>query len=203
MQFSSAQGISPMKKHVWFSLAGTALLLLGTVKSVRAATFSDIDPNDTFETAQFLDTPDQTITVEGSVAKEADLGPDFFKFSAIEGEFLNLMAQVTEGSEPGWDTLYLELYESSGNLLAEAKGEPDWSQGFVDKYPITSISNYPIQTSGLYAASVSCVVCGYRLQVDRTAQPVPEPSSVLGTLALGLLGGGSILRHKQKHSKIS
>lgn len=192
-----------MKKHVWFSLAGAALLLLGMVKSIKAATFGDIDPNDTFENAQLLDTLDRAIMIEGSVVKEADLGPDFFKFSAVEGEFLNLMAQVTGGSEPGWDTLYLELYEPSGGLLAAIKGEPDWSQGFVDEYPITSISNYPIQTSGLYAASVSCVVCSYRLRTDRTAQPVPEPSSVLGTLVLGLLGGGSILRHKQKHSRVS
>jgi len=192
-----------MKKHVWFSLAGAALLLLGMAKSARAATFSDIDPNDTFETAQLLDTRDRAITIEGSVIKEADLGPDFFKFSALEGEFLNLIAQVNEGSEPGWDTLYLKLYEPSGGLLAEAEGEPDWSQGFVNEYPITSMPNYQVQNSGLYAASVSCVVCSYRLQIDRTAQPVREPSSVLGTLVLGLLGSGSILRHKQKHSRIS
>lgn len=191
-----------MKKYRWFSLAA-ATLLLGISNSGRAATFGDIDPNDTFETAQLLDTRDRTITVEGSVVKEADLGPVFFKFSALEGEFLNLMAQVTGGSEPDWDTLYLELYDPSGGLLAKAEGEPDWSQGFVAEYPIPSIPNYPIQTSGLYAASVSCVVCSYRLQIDRAAQPVPEPSSVLGTLVLGLLGGSSILKHKQKHSRAS
>lgn len=43
------------------------------------------------------------------------------------------------------------------------------------------------------------VVSGFRTEITQsTAEPVPEPTSILGILALGAVGGGSLLKRKQQ-----
>lgn len=95
----------------------------------------------------------------------------------------------------------LELADASSASATSLTSFPD-ETGFQTFS--TVISTPGTYTLGVGVANVGDTLFDSGLVVDNAKlTPVPEPSSVLGTLALGVLVTGSVLRRKQKQKASS
>lgn len=112
------------------------------------------------------------------------------------------MAVNTPGGASFSNDPILGLFNTTGTRIAlDDDGGPGWD---------SLISNFTIGSSGFYTAAVSGYSdfefdgggssdWTYQLEVTGlTPESVPEPASILGLLAFGALGAGSVLKGKQQ-----
>lgn len=200
-------------KKLSLAMVGAVFFTLGAGGAAQAISFTEVEPNDTFDTAQELDTQDKIITVAGS--RLGDNSADFFRFSVTAGVPINLNVLAPDGPEFDDDPV-LGLFDSSGDVIDV---DDDSGVGFNSR-----ISNVSVNSSGFYTAAVSGypdldfdgkdddgfyfegewswsegIDFTYELQVE----PVPEPLTIFGSgIALGF--GALMKRHySRKHKKIS
>lgn len=172
-----------------------AAALLATAGAASAATFTDIEPNDSVATAQLL-VHDGSISLTGHREAIAEnTYTDFFRFYAASGDALQLRLNVTSA---GGDA-YLRLLDGAGNFIAE----DDDSGGYPN-----SLLNYNVGSTGYYIAAARGFgnsVYDYQLTVTGlTADPtfgsagVPEPAA--WAMMLGGFGlAGSAMRRRRRN----
>jgi Bacterial pre-peptidase C-terminal domain/PEP-CTERM motif len=188
-----------------------ALMFLGLAvmsNPAQAATFNEVESNDTLSTAQVLSGLGTANTVNAS--RIDDSSADYFSFSLNAGDSVTF-----ETATPGnlSDTV-IALYGSGQNLLALNDDGP--------AFPASALT-FTATSAGIYylgvgdfgdtnydgqgtLTSLSGNVFGgggasnysYTLSVGIVPQVVPEPSSMAGLLLLGL-GGATALAKKRRN----
>lgn len=115
------------------------------------------------------------------------------------------------GIDFGLDTLVLQNPPNAGtlNTIGSLGIDFDPTGGFDISSPASGVNTafaatdstlYTINLSTGAATSVGTIGSGDSSFVGLATEPVPEPSSVLGILALGAVGAGSLLKRKQKQN---
>ncbi|WP_218082103.1 PEP-CTERM sorting domain-containing protein [Anthocerotibacter panamensis] len=193
-----------------------ALLILGQPTS--AATFTELEPNDNFAQAQFVepaDPFDNLITVSGTRAgggATSASSADYYSFVASAGDVVDLFVSGTFNQQgPLSEDVILALYDASFNLIGF---DDDTNGNFL---PL--IANFEFLAGGTYFVAVGdfgdvgnplnggngilagggATRYGYTLNINTTTA-VPEPVSTAGFLALGAMGLASRLKgrhHRQ------
>jgi hypothetical protein len=186
---------STLLKKLSVATAGAALIALGIGGTAQAATFTESgDAGQTLNTAQNVGGGINVIQGNIFFPNDADL----FSFSWGGGLF-----NATTVGGANFDTI-LQLFDFSGTLLTQN----DDSQGtlgstlnqFLDAgnyfLGISSFANFA--SSGPTYSNNGFSSGSYSISLSQPTSSVPEPGSVLGLLALGGLGAGSVLKRKQQ-----
>lgn len=160
-------------------------LLWGTLSA--ATIYNEIEPNNSWATANLIPTHDGSITINGS--RIGDNSADYFRFPALAGD--TLQATVCCSGDP-----MLRLFDPSGTVVAtDDDNGPGWMPYL--SYPISSTGLWTIAVTGWddwgfdgggsngwnYTATIT-------LQ-QAAGSEIPEPAT-WGLLAAGLavvLGG--------------
>ena len=174
--------------------AGLAALAIGMAGSAQATNFTDLEPNDTFATAQHL-VHDGTINLTGFAAlggtgfgSDVSVVHDWFRFDAIAGNILTLSANAINLTSTTSNDPVLHLRTGAGAFLAS---DDDSGPG------VDSLIVFNILTSGSYLVGVGDFGdngdLNYQLSVTgltpSLAPAVPEPASwALMIAGLGLVG---------------
>jgi hypothetical protein len=178
------QNISPKK---WIS--GLFVSALFVSFSAQAATFLEVESNDTLATAQVL-VHDSSITLTGyREFNPGNLWADYFRFSAMEGS--DIVFKVSgdrdqpDPGEPEYGSMTIGLLSNTG--LALRLGFPAVST------PYDSLISYKIDRTGDYFAAVGAygsVERKYVMSITglTPVSPVPEP----GEWAMMLCGLGVV-----------
>ncbi|WP_218082918.1 pre-peptidase C-terminal domain-containing protein [Anthocerotibacter panamensis] len=179
-----------------------------------AATFTELEPNDSIATAQFLNSSDSTINVIGTKNNTTFQGTppndtaDYYSFFAAAGDLFDVETSVLQALGSSNRDTILALYDPQGGLV-----QFDDDSG-VDASSL--ISAFLIQNSGTYFVAVSGfgdpgdplnggngIFTGggdsnfrYQLQIRR----VPEPATLLGLCVLGGWGTASRFKNKQRRN---
>lgn len=193
------------------AMVGAVFFTLGVGGIAQAFSFSEVEPNDTFDTAQLLDTQDKTITVTGS--RLGDNSADFFRFSVTAGDSINLDVKAPDGPEYEDDPV-LGLYDSTGDMI---NVDDDGGDGYNSR-----IRNVSINSSGFYTAAVSGYpdfdfdgkgdyeqlfndgfsLPGTDFTYELQVESVPEPLTIVGSAIA--LGFGVLMKrqYSRKYKKI-
>lgn len=178
-----------MKKLLFTACAAMFIAMIITTIA-HATLFTEVEPNNTFATAQLLGSHDGIIDLSGS--RVGNSSADYYSFFTTSGDTINMYVNTPGGPSYTNDPV-LGLYSPSGVQLVV---DDDSGLGY-DSYLA-----YSIPTSGFYAAAVSgysdfSFVGGgssgwtYQLLINNltpyNANIIPEPTS-LSLLGLGLLG---------------
>ena len=162
-----------------YLLAGAATLLAST--AAQATSFVEIEPNDTFATAQTL-RHNGTIFVTGfRESSPTNAFNDFFSFYAAAGNAIRFTVNTVGGGDP-----LIQLRNGLNNVLAQN----DDSGGGLN-----SLISFTIGQTGTYYGAVRGFgnsVYSYNLAITGlTASPgVPEPAAWAMMIAgFGLVGG--------------
>jgi hypothetical protein len=181
-----------------------ALVFLGlavTSNPAQAATFNEIESNNTLATAQGLSGLDAANTVNAS--RIGDSSADYFSLSLNAGDTVTF-----ETATPGnlGDTV-IAFYGSGQNLISLNDDGPVFpASGLV--FTATSTGIYYIGVGDVGDINFTGTLAGdvfggggasdysYTLNIGIVPQVVPEPSSMTGLLLLGL--GGIATRFKKR-----
>lgn len=192
---------STLMQKLSLATASAAFVALGAVGSAQAATFTEFgDAGQTLGTAQTVGGGIDVI--QGNISSGTDA--DLFSFYWGGG----LFSATTVGGA-SFDTM-LQLFNSSGTLLAQN----DDSQGTLQSTlsQILNSGNYLLGVSSfpnfagdgptydIYGYGGGYSSGDYSVKLDTETASVPEPASVLGLLALGAMGAGSLKRKQQKNA---
>ena len=165
-----------ISNKILFALVVTAVV---SANQAQATLFTEVEPNDTFATAQVLSPHNGTIDLSGS--RVGDPSADFFKFFATSGDVVTLAVNTAGGTN---DPI-LFLLNPTGVLQTsnDDKGTP--------LNPLDSlISNFPITSTGFWAADVNGNNSGWTYHLIITGLTpqvtIPEPNAFL-LIGLGLL----------------
>ena len=194
-----------------FILTATLALVAGARPAAALTTFTEIEPNNSLAGAQFLNTTDNQIVVNGD--RISSTTADWYKIWFDAGsKILNMTVTAPGGNvltAAGTEYLndpMLGFFNSAGTELAfndDLGGAAGWNSG---------LSNINIATSGYYYVAVtgyfdrsfngsgpfSSRANGwtYQLALSRTSVPEPSEWATLGLVALGL--GGLIVRARAR-----
>jgi Bacterial pre-peptidase C-terminal domain len=183
-----------------------ALMFLGlTVMSnpAQAATFNEIESNNTLSTAQALSGLGTANTVNAS--RIGDSSADYFSLGLNAGDTVTFETATPGNSS---DTV-IALYGSGQNLLALNDDGPTFPASALT-FTATSAGTYFIGVgdvgdlnydgNGTLTGNVfgggGASDYSYTLNIGIVPQVVPEPSSMAGLLLLGL--GGAVSRTKKR-----
>ncbi len=191
-------------KKVLVALMSLALAVVST--PAQAATFNEIESNNTLATAQGLGSLGTSNQVNAS--RIGDSSADYFSFSLNAGDTVTF-----ETTSPGnlGDTV-IAFYGSGQNLLALNDDGPAFPASALS-FTVTSAGTYylgvgdfgDVNYDGLGTlTSLAGNVFGgggdstysYTLNIGIVPQVVPEPTSMAGLLLLGL--GGAAVRFKKR-----
>ncbi|MFE1745160.1 DVUA0089 family protein [Coleofasciculus sp. H7-2] len=183
---------STLLKKLSIATAGAALLL-GIGGTAQAATFTESgDAGQTLNTAQNVGGGIDVI--QGTISPRNDA--DLFSFSWGGGLF-----NATTVGGANFDTI-LQLFDFSGTLLAQ-NDDSQLTLGstlneFLDAgnyfLGISSFANFATSGPIYGSVGVGSSSGSYSISLNQPTSSVPEPGSVLGLLALGGLGAGSVLK---------
>jgi hypothetical protein len=186
-----------------------ALMFLGLAvmsNPAQAATFNEIESNNTLSTAQELSGLGAANTVNAS--RIGDASADYFSLGLNAGDTVTFETATPGNSS---DTV-IALYGSGQNLLALNDDGPTFPASALT-FTATSAGTYYIGVGdfgdtnydgqGTLTSLTGNVFGGggasdysYTLNVGIVPQVVPEPSSMAGLLLLGL--GGAVSRTKKR-----
>jgi hypothetical protein len=176
--------MKPSKKIL---LAIGALLGALSTNAHALLLVSEVEPNNSFATAQDVGPHDGSIDISGSVLPSGD--EDVFRFYGTAGDEVTL--QTIDPNNLGYDfDTDLILWAPDQSFLAF---DDDSGPYFA------SLINYTLPVSGYYFAEVGgffdiITVEEYVLEI-RGLTPVPEPAT-LSLMAIGLAGIGFARRKK-------
>jgi len=176
------------KTKMFFSLA---LLLSAVSGSAYSSTFYELEPNDTFNTAQLLQATDGILDVFGS--RVGNDSADYYSFFAGAGSQISLRVYTADENDPALDPV-LALFSPTGALLLS----DDDTFGYTP-----AILRYAVTTSGLYSVAVSgsgdfTFTGGGSSGWDyKLTAVVPLPAAVWLMLG-GILTMGSFMRRNSK-----
>ena len=164
-----------------------------------ATNFTEVEPNDTFITAQSLDPQDGTVGLAGS--RIGNSSADFYLFYATAGDSI-IMAVNSPGGPTYTNDPILGLFNPSGTELTY---DDDYN-GYDPRIA------YSISSSGFYGAAVSGYAdfgwtgggsSGWTYQLlitgltPHNGVAVPEPATMF-LLGLGLVGVAGVRRKVKK-----
>jgi hypothetical protein len=194
---------STLLKKLSIATAGAALIALGIGGTAQAATFTESgDAGQTLNTAQNVGGGINVI--QGNIFPFNDA--DLFSFSWGGGLF-----NATTVGGANFDTI-LQLFDFSGTILAQNDDTfiPPFTFSLgstlnqvldagnyflgISSYPNFASSGPTYSNNGWGGGSTG----SYSISLNQPTSSVPEPGSVLGLLALGGLGAGSVLKRKQQ-----
>ncbi len=189
--------------------------LISTALPAQALTvFTEIEPNNTRLTAQYLNTLDNDIRVNGSrrnsnatVARSAD----WYRFNVGGPSYLSLnIASI--GPEASSARLIYGLYDSSGTLLSFGGGPTSTSAsgaltvGGAGSYYLAIMGydsaagfggNFAQALAGTFVpTATSSSNWDYRANINYTTVPEPSEWAVIGLSVMGV--GGLMVRARRK-----
>jgi hypothetical protein len=165
---------SQMRLHLSIpvTVMGLSLSLLVSGKATAATfSFTEIADTSAFSLISSPSLNDEGTNEQGTVAFEAGLD------AGSQGIFI--------GSDPVTDKVIATGDSLFGSTVTSLKFV---SAGLNNRQQIAFFATLDDGTSGIFRADPQ----------PTEPQPVPEPTSVLGLLAFGALGTGSMLKRKQK-----
>lgn len=182
-----------MKSKALIAICTTALMVC---KAAAATTvITELEPNDTFATAQAVGPHDGLIDIIGfrefGGAGNFGLGAanDFYRFTGTAGDMITI-----EVIDTGGGTLFdstLALFDSGGTELAFNDDSP------LANSPAGSFLSYTFGTTGTFAIGIGGFLeddtFGYRAEI-RGLSPVPLPASA--ALLLAGLGAFALARRR-------
>jgi Bacterial pre-peptidase C-terminal domain len=199
----SSDSKGELVKKVLVALMSLGLAVMSN--PAQAATFNEIESNDTLATAQGLGSLDTANTV--SASRIGDSSADYFSVSLNAGDTVTF-----ETATPGnlGDTV-IAFYGLGQNLLALNDDGPVFPASALS-FTVASAGTYYLGVgdlgdinydgSGTLTSLTGNVFGGggasysYTLNIGIVPQVVPEPSSMAGLLLLGL--GGAVSRTKKR-----
>ena len=175
------------KAGIFFSLALLLNLLSGPAYS---SIFYEVEPNNSWGTAQLLQPTDGILDVYGS--RVGNDSADYYSFFATAESLLSLRVYTANQNDPAIDPV-LALFSSTGTLLFSDDDTFGYSPAFL---------NYKIPSSGLYILAVSGSgdfdftgggSAGWDYRLTTVPLPVPLPAAAWLMMG-GMLMMGSFMR---------
>ncbi|MGC4042939.1 MAG: hypothetical protein QM758_03975 [Armatimonas sp.] len=186
--------------------------LISTALPAQALTiFNEVEPNNTRTTAQFLNTLDTSIQVNGSrrntnvaVARSAD----WYRFDVGGPSYLSLSI-ASVGQNASSAQIIYGLYDSSGTLLSFGGGPSTTSVS--NSLSVTGAGSYYLAIVGYSGGNLSNLFTGnftaaginsssynwdYKANINYTTVPEPSEWAVIGLSVMGV--GGLMFRARRK-----
>ena len=187
--------------------AGAAFMMLGTIGSAEAASFTGVyDPSNWTLTNNnadgFVDTTNApfSVSITGGDNESGWFGETLYTTTAVSsGLFSFDWSYITQDTfkDSFWDPFGFILNETFTQLTIDGVGDISQFGTFSTMLTAGDIFGFVVQTrdNNYFPATVTIS--------NLSPQSVPEPTATLGFLMLGGMGAGSILKRKKNQEKVT
>lgn len=129
--------------------------LIGVAGPVKAQTITEIEPNETCQTAQDVSSAGLPFTLTGNMAKKAEVDTDYFKVTGIPGSLISINVKPVD---PKMLATSVAVYESG--CIGVPLKFASYPSAMVAKFPkngvfIVNISKYSVEEIGAYSLSIT------------------------------------------------
>lgn len=196
-----------MLKTLSMSTAGVAFLMLGTMDSAGAASFTgDYDPSTWTLTNNnadgYVDTTDApfSVSITGGDNSSGQFGETLYTNTAVSSGLFSFDWSYTtqDLDSPFWDPFGFTLNETF-TQLTDDQGNDSQSGTFSTTLTAGDVFGFSVQTKDNLVGPATATISDVSFPDD--PQSVPEPTTTFGFLVLGGMGAGSMLKRKKMQEK--